>query len=130
MDLALNLANLAIFILILVGTFLHHRRTFHIRTMLSCFVLDLALLLAVEFQPSGSAVRKAFSAAGGAEGDGRVMLLVHVAFSVAMLAMWIVQIVLGAKVMRGRMEHLPAHAKGARIFLVTRLGNLVTAFFL
>jgi uncharacterized membrane protein YozB (DUF420 family) len=128
--LALNLANVAIFVLILVGTFLHHRRTFHVRTMIACFILDISLLIAVEIQPSGSAVQKALSAAGGGAGGDRVLLLIHVAFSAATLLLWAVQIVLGTKVLRGRMEVLPAHARGARIFLLARLGNLVTAFFL
>ncbi len=130
MSLALNLANCAVFVLILVGTVLHHRRRFHVRTMLLCFVLDLALLAAVEFLRPESAVKKAMSAATGDVTSGRTMLLIHIGFSIAMLVMWIVQLVVGGKVLKGRMELLPAHAKGAKAFLLVRLGNLVTAFFI
>jgi hypothetical protein len=47
---------------------------------------------------------------------------------VATLVLWVVQIVLGRKILRGRMEFLPAHNKGSRLFLVARSGVCVTAF--
>ncbi len=129
MDLAFNLCNVAIFVAILVGTFLHHRRRFHVRMMVGCFVADLLLLLAVEFLPANSAVKQALEAAKGG-GEDSTLLLVHVAFSVLSLALWIVQIVVGRQVLRGRMELLPRHKKGSRYFLVCRLGNVVTAFLI
>ena len=52
MELVFNLVNVAIFVAILVGTFLHHQRSLHVRIMVSCFALDLALLLAVELRNS------------------------------------------------------------------------------
>jgi hypothetical protein len=118
--LAFNLANCAIFVLILVGTVLHHRRTFHVRMMVTCFVLDLLLLLGVEIV--NHAVERVVSGGLGP------LLIVHIALAVATLVLWAVQIVLGRKILQGRREFLPAHNKGSRIFLLARFGICVTAF--
>jgi hypothetical protein len=56
------------------------------------------------------------------------VLVIHIVFSVAVLALWIVQLVLGTKVLRGDRACLPAHAKMAKLFLLVRVGNVVTAF--
>ncbi len=120
-----HLVNVAIFLLILVGAFMHHRRDLHVKMMLTAFALDLALLLAVEL--TNSAVARAYRDVGA----GSAITTIHVAFAISGLVMWIVQIVVGRKIYKqGRMELLPRHAKGARLFLVFRLGNVVTAFML
>lgn len=119
MDLILNLANVAIFILILVGVIKHHNRRFHVRTMFLCFALDLALLLIVELR--SQAVEAALKSTS-------MMLMVHIGFSLLMLVLWIWQIVVGVKILKGRMELLPRHASMAKVFLLARFGNLVTAF--
>lgn len=123
-----NAANVAIFLFIVVGAFMHHRRDLHVKMMLIAFAMDIALLLAVEL--SNSAVGQAYRSAT-AGGDGRAITLIHVAFAAGGLLMWFVQIFVGRKIYKaGRMELLPRHAKGARVFLLLRLGNVVTAFML
>lgn len=121
----LHAANVAIFLFILVGAALHHKRQLHVKMMLTAFVLDLALLFAVEL--ADGAVAQAYRSVG----EGKTIIMIHVAFAVSGLVMWIVQIHAGRKIYKqGRMELLPRHAKGARLFLFFRLGNVVTAFML
>jgi len=122
----LNLLNTAIFSLIVIGAFLHYRRDLHVRIMVTAFVLDLALLLAVEF--SESAVGTALRSVTDAGVEGRLLTWIHVAFAAGGLLFWFLQIYTGRKVLKGRMDLLPRHARGARIFLLLRLGNLVTAW--
>ncbi len=124
----LNYANLAIFLFICVGAVLHHRRDLHVKFMLTAFALDILLLLVVEFTDNAIATAYRSATEGG---DGRVITLIHVAFAVGALLMWFVQIVVGRKIYKqGRSELMPRHAAGARLFLVLRLGNVVTAFML
>lgn len=126
MDLLFNLLNVAVYLLILVGTALHHRRALHVKIMLTAFVCDLALLLAVEL--SNSALAQAMRSVSGEVVEGRTITIIHVAFAVSALAMWFVQIVVGRKILKGRMDLLHRHAIGAKIFLILRLGNVVTAW--
>lgn len=121
-----DLLNAAILVLILVGVALHHRRLLHAQLMKLCFALDMLLLIAVEFLRSKpSAVGKAVETVSS--GDNTV-LFIHILFSVGVLALWVVQLVLGAKVLRGDRSRLPLHAKMAKLFLLVRVGNVVTAF--
>jgi|GEM_PF-4097577 uncharacterized membrane protein YozB (DUF420 family) len=121
-----DVLNAAILVLILVGVALHHRRLLHAQLMKLCFVLDMLLLLAVEFLRSKpSAVGTAVDAL---RSGNNTVLVIHIVFSVAVLALWIVQLVLGTKVLRGDRARLPAHAKMAKLFLLVRVGNVVTAF--
>ncbi len=121
-----DLLNAAILVLILVGVALHHRRLLHAQLMKLCFVLDMLLLIAVEFLRSKpSAVGKAVETVSS--GDNTV-LFVHIFFSVCVLVLWVVQLVLGTKVMRGEAARLPLHATMAKLFLLVRVGNVVTAF--
>ena len=123
MSLAFNLANAAVFALIVAGALQHSRRRLHVRMMLTCFVLDLGLLVGVEIM--NQAVERVMQEAGGMP----AILIVHIGFSVLMLAWWIVQIVLGRRLLRGREDLRGAHHRNAGIFLLLRAGNLVTAFF-
>lgn len=123
-----DLINAAIFLLILVAAALHHQRLRHVKLMKLCFVLDLALLVAVEFfREKPSAVVKALDTMAHVERNNAV-LAVHIAFSVLVLVLWVVQLVRGSQVLRGRAEKLPAHARWAKIFLLVRCGNVITAF--
>ena len=128
LELVLNLCNVAIFGLILYGTAVHRNRSRHVKVMMGCFVLDLALLLAVEFGGSGSAVGRAVNEVG----DGRpsTMLVVHLIFAITALLLWFVQIYQGSKILKGDRSLLPKHKMFAGIFLVCRFGNVATAFFL
>ena len=125
-DLVMNLLNVAIFVAILVGVALHHRRSWHVRIMLSALVADVGLLLWVEL--ANAAIAHAAQGGPGRSGVSAAILWIHIAFSVATLVFWVIQVRNGFQVLRGRYEVLPAHARNARIFLAVRFGNLVTAF--
>lgn len=128
MEQILNYCNVAIFLLILYGTAIHRQRMRHVKVMLLAFVLDIALLLAVEFGRGGSAVGRAFHEVG--EGSPGAVLIAHLVFAIAGLLLWFVQIYQGKKILDGQRHRLAAHSRFARIFLVCRFGNLATAFFL
>jgi len=126
MSLAFNISSLLIFVAILVGVALHHRVRTHVRIMKVCFTLDVLLLILVEV------FRGAIEKLLGLEPstvDG-TMLAVHVPLAVGSLVWWILQLRSGSRILAGRRELLPRHALHARIFLLLRLGNLVTAFLL
>jgi hypothetical protein len=96
--------------------------------MLACFGLDVALLLAVEFGGTGSAVGRAVTEVGA--GSPALILIVHLIFAVTAFLLWFVQIYQGKKILEGDRSRLQAHSMWAKVFLVCRLGNVVTAFFL
>jgi hypothetical protein len=123
-ELALKLANVAVFALICAGVAVHRRRRLHVRLMLASFGLDLALLVTVEL------LRGAVDQAVGVVAEqGPWALRIHILFSLAAGVMWLIMIHSGTRVLRGREEHRPRHARGARVFLLARFGNMVTAFF-
>lgn len=123
-----DIINAAIFLLILVAAALHHQRLRHVKLMKLCFVLDLALLIAVEFlRDKPSAVAKAIGTMTHVERNN-VVLAIHIAFSVLVLVLWVVQLVRGSQVLRGNASMLPSHARWAKYFLLVRAGNVITAF--
>ncbi len=122
-----NIANTLIFAAILVGTVLHGRRELHVKIMKTCFVLDICLLLVVEF--GQEAVEKALGLVS--RGDLNLTVLkIHVPLAVAGLVWWFVQLATGSKILRGRQDLLRRHLRHGLIFLVFRLGNMVTAWML
>lgn len=121
-----DLLNAAILVLIFIGVALHHRRLLHAQLMKLCFALDLLLLFAVEFlRDKPSAVGKAVHTMSSAD---NTVLFIHILLSVAVLVLWVVQLILGTKVLRGDAARLPLHATMAKLFLLVRVGNVVTAF--
>ncbi|MSR75721.1 MAG: hypothetical protein EXS14_09675 [Planctomycetes bacterium] len=93
-----------------------------------CFVLDLALLVVVEFfRDKPSAVVKAMDTVAHVA-DTNVILVIHIGFSVLVLVLWVVQLVSGTKVLNGQSGRLPMHAMWAKWFLLVRAGNVITAF--
>lgn len=123
----LTCANALLFILILVGVGVRRRRTLHVFWMRACFVLDLALLAAVEFLGE-SAVMEAARRVSDAPEDP-TMTLVHVTFAVGGLLAWILQLRLGSRILAGHEIARATHIRVGLAFLALRLGNVVTAFF-
>jgi uncharacterized membrane protein YozB (DUF420 family) len=122
-----NIANTLIFGAILVGTVLHGRRELHVKIMKACFVLDICLLLVVEF--GQEAVEKALGLVP--RGDlNLTILIIHVPLAVATLVWWFIQLVTGSKILHGRQDLLRRHLRHGLLFLAFRLGNLVTAWML
>lgn len=122
----MNLLNVAIFVAIVVGVVLHHRRRLHVQIMLIALVADVGLLLWVEL--ANAAIAQAAKGGPGRTGLGATILWIHIAFSVATLLYWALQVRSGFLVLKGRYDVLPTHARNAKVFLAVRLGNLVTAF--
>jgi hypothetical protein len=123
---AFDAANVVLFAAILVGVALHARRKLHVRCMTACFVGDVLMVVLIELQRH--AVKTTVRQFSGAP-DANALLQFHIAVSVAALAMWVVQIVSGRRVLRGA-PSVARHRRGAWIFLTLRATNVVTAYLL
>ena len=123
-NLTVNLANVAVFSAILAGVALHSRRLLHARIMRLCFVADVIIVLVIELQKSAI-----MQTVHQVERPGlKPLLSFHIAVSVAALVLWVVQLFVGAALLRGE-PRLRRHRIVARAFLALRATNVVTAFF-
>ncbi len=114
-----DVAGAATFVVILVGVLLHKQRQLHVRIMMGCFITDLLLVVLIELQRS--AVEQIATAKTG-------LLKFHIAVSVAAVILWVAQVVVGRKLLRGA-PMLRRHRIQAWAFLLFRFANAVTAFF-
>ena len=110
-------------VLILIGLALFWRRLprRHARLMRVAFLLDLGLVLWLEF--SRHAVETAFGGGGG------WMLPFHVTVSSLAAIGWGLQLWLGSRLLRGHKVLRARHIQVGVFFLVMRLANYVTSFF-
>jgi len=104
-------------LLIAVGLTQRRRRRIHIPLMLSAFVIDLGIVVYIEWD------RGAIASAKARMGP---LMIVHICLSVLVLILYAVQIVTGVRKARGR----PARRHGTTglCFCVARFGNLITSF--
>jgi len=123
----LTYLNALLLLVILVGIGFVSRPRLHAYWMRTCFVLDLGLLLLVEFSGT-SAVEQARQSVVADE-EGRWLTLVHVTFAAGGLALWIWQLRIGHLLLRGARERTARHRHIGLTFLLFRLGNVVTAFW-
>ncbi len=114
-----DVANVCIFALIILGVVLHRRRTLHVRMMLTCFGLDVLMVLLIELQRA--AVEQAVTTHSN-------LLRFHIAVSVAAMVLWILQLIVGRRILRGE-NLIRRHRLQAWLFLLFRATNVVTAFF-
>jgi hypothetical protein len=120
---AFDVANVVIFVAILVGVALRRRRVAHVRTMVACFVADVLMVLVIEIQRGAvkQTIEQATTLSKG-------LLSFHIAVSVAALALWVVQLQSGRGLLRGAPLRT-RHRLAAAAFLFFRLTNVVTAFY-
>ncbi|MBI4717261.1 MAG: hypothetical protein HY763_05615 [Planctomycetes bacterium] len=113
----LKLISVLVCIALVVGYTLRRRPRVHIPLMLTAFVVDLALVLYLEI------TRDAIGIARQHLGP---LMIVHIAISVAVLALYVGQIATGLRKVRGRPSAW--HGRAGLVLLVARLANLVTSF--
>ena len=116
-----RLVSIAIALLLAAGVALRRRRRLHVRIMLTGCAADLGLLVWVEF--TRKAVEQALRGVS-------LLLGVHIAFSVGVLVLYGVQIHCGRRLLRGEEAIRGRHRIGAMLFILFRLGNLVTTLML
>lgn len=110
-----------VLLLILFGILNHRKRHLHMTLMTAAFLIDLALVLYIEF--TRAAVEQAVD---GVEG----LLLFHIIVSVITLLLYIVLIGLGVQWFKGKPNVAVLHRNLAYVFVLCRLTNYVTSFFI
>lgn len=108
-------------LLIFYGLSQRHNRAVHVPVMSAAFAADVVLVLAIEL--SRQAVEKAVTHVDNG------LLMFHVAVSLLSLVMYIALTLSGRKLLRGEEAVRPLHQKMAGAFLLFRLSNYVTSFW-
>ncbi len=120
--LAFDVANVVIFLVILLGVALRRRRATHVAIMRSCFAADLLMVLLIELQRG--AVKQSMEQM---QSFSKGLLSFHILVSVLAVVFWFVQLRSGSRILKGAPIDA-AHRRGAVLFLIFRLSNVVTAF--
>jgi hypothetical protein len=108
-------------VMLLVGAGLYFRRgrpSLHWKLMVAAFVIDIALVLYIEF---------ARQAVEGLPEAGP-LLLFHVAVSLFVIVGYLTMFVLGSRLLRGRADTRLAHRNVGIAFVTLRSLNYVTSF--
>lgn len=116
-----NWASAGICVLLAVGIACRRTRSRHVPIMLTGFVLDLALLLYIEF--GKNAIKQA------ATGAVQPIFYIHISVATLSLLMYFVQLYTGFRLLlkgTGREKHKML----AMIFIPLRLATTVTSFLL
>jgi len=109
--------SIGVYLILVIGYINRRNRRVHIPLMLTAFVVDMAMLLYIEF------TRDAIQAA---QDRMSTLMFIHVLLSVATLVLYVGQIITGIKKLKGKPSTW--HRIGGQSLMLTRLGNLVTSF--
>lgn len=116
----LKLLSVLVCVLLVVGVLNRRNRRIHIPLMLSCFLIDLGMVLYLE-------IRR-----GVVESiPGRPMtplLIIHIIISTVVLVLYASQIYTGLQNAKGRRSAW--HRRIGVTFLFLRFGNLITSFMM
>ena len=117
----MSLHLVSLFVLLLVGLGLWHRRmpARHMRFMSVAFALDVALVLYIE--GTRHAVETVVT-------TPRPLVWIHAAISLAVLALYVAQLSLGRRLLAGRPASRQVHIVLGLTFVVMRGLNFATAF--
>jgi len=110
-----------VLVLIFMGIINHRNRRLHLSLMSAAFIIDLGLVLYIEF--TRAAIEQAVEGVHG-------LLLFHIIVSVLTLVLYVVLISLGVKWFKGENQVAALHRNLAYVFTVCRLTNYVTSFFI
>lgn len=111
--------------LIFLGWKFRKRAEIHIPLMASAFVLDLGLLLYIEFTRHAiETIRVDIVSAADEK-----LLYFHVLVSAIMLVLYFIQIGTGIRLARGHAVSRAFHRNSGYAFILCRLLNYVTSFF-
>lgn len=113
--------TISFFVLIIIafGIYYKKKRAVHYSLMGSAFVIDVALVLYLEF--TRGAIDKAMNPSGP-------LLIFHIAVSVVAMLLYLVQFYLGYRFIKGRSGSIKMHRYCGITFVLCRVTNFVTSF--
>ena len=117
-------ANAAVLALIAYGLYHRHRRRIHVPVMLTCLAVDLVNVVVIEFRQR--AVEKALETATA---SGAWLLKIHILVSTLCVAGYLVAAFTGWKLLHGHERFRRVHRGNAAFFLITRVLNFLTSFY-
>ncbi|MCA9430106.1 MAG: hypothetical protein KC940_06345 [Candidatus Omnitrophica bacterium] len=117
----LKLISIGIVVLLFYGLSQRFRPKIHIPVMLSAFVLDVSLVLYIELTRDATGQAMGWSHLPG-------IMKIHIFLSTMTVVMYLVQIVSGF--IRFRKGGMPYHKHTGILFMIFRLGNLITSFLI
>lgn len=123
-----NLISTAVVLGVIYGILVRRDVKRHVLVMKICLIADILLLVAVEI--FRGAVEVALGIQAPPEGLNQTMLWLHIPMATLSGIYWFVQLYYGSQILKGRRELLKKHGRNGLIFLVLRIGSLVTAFLL
>lgn len=117
---AFTILSTLVLVLIAVGLWKRKVNRIHIPAMLLAFAIDLGMVLWLEF--NRLAVEQVVEGVSG-------LLAFHVVVSILVVFLYIGLIVSGYQLWKGKLTQRNPHRWMAAVFIVGRLINYVTAFF-
>lgn len=114
-----------VLIIISLGLFFRHRPKIHIPCMLTAFLIDISLVLYIEvtrhaIETVGQAVQRPLPYG---------LLLFHVTMSALVLVLYVLMFRLGFGLFKGKESNRGIHRNLGYVFVVCRLANYITSFF-
>ncbi len=110
-----------VLILVVLGLWQRYNRKVHIPLMLTAFALDLGLVLAIELQRQ--AVEKLIDHSVSA------FVYFHAGISLLVLVFYVILLVLGLGILKGQPKARHWHRLSGIGFIVLRLTNYITSFW-
>ncbi len=110
-----------VLLLIFFGIMNHRKRRLHMSLMTTAFLIDLGLVLYIEL--TREAIEQTIEGVHG-------LLLFHIIVSIISLILYVVLIALGIKWFKGQNNVAALHRNLAYVFVLCRLTNYVTSFFI
>lgn len=118
-----KVASTLVMILLVIGLVYRRHTRIHIPIMLSCFALDLSNVLVIEL--NRGAIRQTMDTVTEV---GDWLLKFHIVVSVICVICYPLAVFTGLRLLR-RGVHRTSHRLNACVFLVTRVLNYVTSFW-
>ena len=114
-----------VLVLILIGLAQRKNMKVHVPAMLAAFVIDVVLVLWIEL--NRAAIETVAEDIQNPQDHG--LLLFHVSVSLITLGLYTFLTILGFKILKGRRDLLKLHRNWAAVFLLCRLANFITSFW-
>jgi len=115
-------ANVFIMVLIVIGVLNRRNAKRHMKIMLTCFVVDMINLVAIEVR--NAAINKSYEAFLSLE---NIVLIIHILVSTIMVVCYVIAIYTGRRLYKRGIGR-KGHKRNAVVFLASRLANCITAF--
>jgi len=115
-----------ILLILAFGLYKRHQPRVHIPVMLTAFGLDVGLVLYIEL--TRHAIQTAADSVTAPM--AHPLLLFHIAVSLTTIILYVLLSKSGSEVYRGQTDKLKSHRNMAAVFIICRLTNYATSFFI